>query len=331
MMIHNAIQGSPEWSALRARHNTASEASAMMGASSKISRTELLRMKATGSEKEFSDWVQKNLLDKGHAIEAAARPVAESIIGDELFPVTGTADIDCGRKVHHLLASFDGVTECGSTIWECKSWNEAKAEIVRAGEVPEEDRWQVVQQLLVSDAGRCLYMVTDGSEEGTVHCWVTLDPEDADRILDGWDQFDKDRAEYQHVEEKPQVVAEAVEALPTVFVQVSGSVSVQNNLSTFDKALRHFLAEKLITDPRDDQDFADLDLQIKAMKKAEEALDAAEAQMLAQVQEVDDLKRAKDVMAELLRKHRIASEKLLASQKEKIKLEIRQAGEAAFS
>ena len=331
MMIHNAIQGSPEWSALRAGHNTASEASAMMGAKKNASRTELLRLKATGSEKEFSDWVQKNLLDNGHAIEAAARPIAERIIGDELFPVTGTADIDCGRKIHNLLASFDGVTECGRTIWECKSWNEEKAAAVRDDMVPEEDRWQVVQQLLVSEADRCLYMVTDGSEEGTVYCWVTLDPEDADRLLAGWDQFDKDRAEYQHVDEKPQAVGEAVEALPTVFVQVSGSVAVQNNLSTFDKALRLFLAEKLITDPQTDQDFADLDLQIKAMKKAEEALDAAEAQMLAQVREVDDLKRTKDLLAELVRKNRIASEKLLASQKEKIKLEIRQAGEAAFA
>lgn len=330
MKIHNLIQGSPEWNALRAQHNTASEASAMMGASKKT-RSELLRLKATGSEKEFSEWVQKNLLDNGHAVEAKARLIAENIIGAELFPVTGTAEIGTAKKLHSLLASYDGITEFGETTWECKSWNEAKAAEVREGRVPAEDYWQVVQQLLVSEAERCLYMVTDGTEDNTVYCWATLDPNDAERLLAGWEQFDEDRANYQHVEEKPQVIAEAVEALPTVFVQVSGSVAVQNNFSSFDKALRHFLAEKLITDPKTDQDFADLDVQIKAMKKAEEALDAAEAQMLAQVQEVDDLKRTKDLLAELVRKNRIASEKLLASKKEKIKLEIRQKGEADFA
>lgn len=331
MKIHNLIQGSPEWNALRAQHNTASEASAMMGASKKTTRSELLRLKATGSEKEFSEWVQKNLLDKGHEIEAKARPIAEDIIGGELFPVTGTADIASGKKVHSLLASLDGITEFGETTWECKSWNEAKAAVVREGRVPEEDYWQVAQQLAVSEAERCLYMVTDGTKERTVYCWATLAGDDLARLLAGWDLFDEDLANYQHVEGKPQVVAEAVEALPTVYVQVSGSVAIQNNFSSFDRALRYFLAEKLITDPQTDQDFADLDVQIKAMKKAEEALDAAEAQMLAQVQEVDDLKRTKDLLTELVRKNRIASEKLLASQKEKIKLEIRQQGEAAFA
>ncbi|QLI49411.1 hypothetical protein vBPaeMUSP18_39 [Pseudomonas phage vB_PaeM_USP_18] len=331
MKIHNLIQGSPEWRALRAQHDTASEAPAMMGASKKTTRSELLRMKATGSEKEFSDWVQKNLLDNGHAIEAKARPIAEDIIGGELFPVTGTAHIGTDKKLHALLASYDGITEFGETTWECKSWNEAKAAEVREGRVPEEDYWQVVQQLVVSEAERCLYMVTDGTEERTVHCWMTLSEDDAHSLLAGWDQFNEDRANYQHVEEAPQVVAESVEALPVVFVKVSGEVAVQNNFSSFEKALRYFLDEKLITDPQTDQDFADLDVQIKAMKKAEEALDAAEAQMLAQVQEVDDLKRTKDLLADLVRKNRIASEKLLASQKEKIKLEIRQQGEAAFA
>ena len=331
MKIHNLIQGSPEWDALRAQHNTASEASAMMGAHKKTTRNELLRLKATGSKKEFTEWEQKNLLDKGHAVEAKARPIAEDIIGGELFPVTGTAHIGTDKKLHALLASYDGVSEFCDTIWENKAWNKAKAAEVREGRVPEEDYWQVVQQLVVSQAERCLYMVTDGTEERTVYCWVTLSENDSHSLLAGWDQFDIDLANYQHVEEKPQVVAEVVEALPTVFVQVSGSVAVQNNFSTFEKALRFFLAEKLITDPQTDQDFADLDLQIKAMRKAEEALDAAEAQMLAQVQEVDDLKRTKDLLAELVRKNRIASEKLLASQKEKIKLEIRKKGEADFA
>lgn len=326
MIIHDVTQGSPEWDALRAAHDTASEASAMMGASKKTSRSELLRMKATGTVKEFSDWVQKNLLDNGHVVEANARPLIEYDLGEELYPCTATSE-----EHARLLASFDGATMLGAIIWECKSWNEAKAAEVREGRVPEEDYWQVVQQLVVSRAEKCVYTVTDGTPERRVSVEVTLDAEDEKLLLAGWKQFNEDRANYKHVEEAAPLVAEPVEALPAVFVKVTGSVAVQNNFSSFEKALRYFLDEKLITDPQTDQDFADLDVQIKAMKKAEEALDAAEAQMLAQVQEVDDLKRTKDLLADLVRKNRIASEKLLASQKEKIKLEIRQQGEAAFA
>ncbi|MBJ2111310.1 hypothetical protein JFQ86_00580 [Serratia ureilytica] len=66
MQIINVQQGSAEWHALRAKHFTASEAPVMMAASSKMRRDELLSMKATGSEREISDWVQTNLFDKGH-------------------------------------------------------------------------------------------------------------------------------------------------------------------------------------------------------------------------------------------------------------------------
>ncbi|CFQ49015.1 hypothetical protein [Yersinia similis] len=83
MQIINVQQGTPEWHALRSRHFTASEAPVMMAASSKMRRDELLNMKATGSEREISDWVQTNLFDKGHAQEATARVIVESIIGTE--------------------------------------------------------------------------------------------------------------------------------------------------------------------------------------------------------------------------------------------------------
>lgn len=331
MKMHALIQGSPEWDALRAAHDTASEASAMMGASPKVKRSELLRMKATGSEKQFSDWVRENLLEKGHEAEAMARPIAERIIGAELFPVTVTEGFTDGGMALSLLASLDGITEDGDIAWECKLWNAAKAASVRDGEVPDEDKWQVVQQLAVSGADRCLYMVSDGTEERTVYCWVALQDGQLQDLLAGWRHFNMDRATYQPVEETPPVIAEAVEALPTVFVQVSGSVAVQNNLSTFDKALRFFLSETLITSPVTDQDFADLDLQIKAMKKAEEALEAAEAQALAQVREVDDFKRTKDMLYELVRKNRLASEKLYKAEQERRKLEIRKNGESRLA
>ena len=42
----------------------------MLGLSKSTTRNELLRIKHSGMAKEFSDWVQRNVLDKGHAVEA---------------------------------------------------------------------------------------------------------------------------------------------------------------------------------------------------------------------------------------------------------------------
>ena len=76
MKIVSVTQGSPEWTDLRAQHNTASEAPAMMGASKYQTREQLLRQKATGIVPEVSHH-QQALFDRGHAAEAAARDLLE--------------------------------------------------------------------------------------------------------------------------------------------------------------------------------------------------------------------------------------------------------------
>ena len=109
--IHNLLQGSDDWHAFRFNHHGASEAAAMLGLSKKVTRSELVRMKATGLAKEFSDWVQENILDYGHEVEALARPFAERVIGDDLYPATlslGTGRTTVLQGVVHLviLAAF---------------------------------------------------------------------------------------------------------------------------------------------------------------------------------------------------------------------------------
>lgn len=314
-------QGSDAWHALRARCNTASEAPVMASMSSKMRRNELLHMKATGSSKEVSEWVQKHLFDKGHAVEAKARALAEEIIGEELYPVTATDDDE------YLLASFDGLTMLDDATWEHKMWNAEKAAIVASGKIPDEDFMQVVQQLVVSRADKCLYMVSDGTKENCVHTWYSLQDGDEARLLAGWRQFDEDRAAYVPPEVAEEVVAKAVDNLPSVAVSVSGAISLKHNFDVFEAALTEFLEEKLVRDPKTDQDFADLDLQIKALKKAETALEAAEAQMLAQVESVDTAKRRKDALLDLTKKNRLMAEKLLAAKKEQVRADIKRAAE----
>ena len=319
MKILKLVQGTDEWKAARARYHTASEASAMMGASKNVSRNKLIEMKATGTEQEFSRWVEEVLFANGHEVEAAARPIAEEIVGEELFPVVCTDDDGT------LLASLDGLTMLEDIAWECKQWNEQKAAEVREGSVPEEDYWQVVQQLAATDAEKLLYMVTDGTKEKTVYTWVTPDVDDIAMLRRGWAQFDEDVAAYTPSEVVPDIVPASLVDLPAVRVQVSGSIDVVDNFKVFEQALRDFIDNKLIRDPKTDQDFADLDSQIKSLKKAEDALKAAESQILSQVEAVDQAKRTKDMLATLARDNRLMAEKLLNERKKAIKIEIAQA------
>src|SRR5690625_996482 len=249
MITHNVIQGSAEWLELRAKHLTASEAPVMMGASSKVRRNELLDMMSTGTEKEISDWVQRNLFDKGHQYEAMARPIVERIIGEELYPTTGTDDIGW------LLASFDGITMLGDTIYEHKMWNEALAQAVRDKVLPAEYYWQLEQQLLVSGAGRVIFVVSDGTEENFE--WMEYRPVEgrAKQLVAGWRQFEEDLANYEAVEQKPDAVGRTPENLPALRIEVSGEVTASNLAEYREHALS--VIKSINRDLVTDQDFAD--------------------------------------------------------------------------
>lgn len=327
MKIHELIQGSDEWATFRLTHHGASEAAAMLGLSKKTTRSELLHMKHTGTPKEFSDWVQKNILDYGHEVEAMARPIIEDLIGEDLYPVTCSNEDEGGI----LSASCDGLTMGYDIAFEHKQWSAELAASVAAGILPDEHMPQCQQIMLVTGARRVIFTVSNGTPENCVHVEVLPDPAWFVRIEAGWAQFDRDLADYVPPEVKPAIVAEAVQALPAVSVQISGQIDVRDNFKAFETALRDFLDNKLIREPQTDQDFADLDLQIKAMKKAEEMLGAAESMMLAQIQSVDEAKRQKDMLSKLVRDNRLMAEKLLESEKTRRRAEKVEAARKAFS
>jgi len=309
--IHNLIQGSAAWHQHRATARNASDASAMMACSPYKSRTALLKERATGITTEV-DAATQGRFDRGHAIEEAARPLAEAFIGDDLSPVIGTTDDG------YLSASFDGLTFCGTIAWECKSWNESKAQVVRDGHVPQADYWQCVQQLAVSGAQKLIYTVTDGTPERTVHATLLQSDVVHDRtaLLAGWAQFDKDLAAFDPGAERPAaVVAEPVESLPAVAVQLQGSLAVVSNLDKFGDSLRSFIA-RMVPKPATDQEFADAEAECKALKKAEEMLEAAESGALAQISDVEQLRRTVADLRNLARTTRLAREKLVAAEKE---------------
>ena len=200
MKIHNVAQGSAEWHALRAQHFTASEAPAMMGASKYQTRTELLTMKKTGIAPDVTQ-SQQYIFDKGHATEAAARPLVEVQIGEELYPVVGT--------LGNLLASMDGMTMLGETLFEHKLWNESLVAQVKAGELDPHYYWQLEQQLLVSGAERVIFVCSDGTAENFVSMEYRPVASRAAQLVEGWKQFEADLGNFEMAEAPSLFVGKA--------------------------------------------------------------------------------------------------------------------------
>ena len=318
MKILNVTQGSPDWIAVRAKHFCASDAAAMMGASKRTTRTELLRMKSSGDEKEFSAWTQANLLDKGHQAEAAARSVIEANIGQELYPATGTDDAGL------LLASFDGITIDGEVGFENKLWNEDLAAQVRAGELPPSHYWQLEQQCLVGGLKCVIFVVSNEDATKLVRMEYMPVPGRAEQLLAGWKQFAEDVKNYQHVEVLPAPTGKALMKLPALTVSVMGHVT-SSNLAIYQRAALDFIGA-INTVLQTDEDFATAENTVKFCADAESELESVKRQALAQTASIDELFRTVDTLKEAMRAKRLELDKLVKARKDSIREDIRIGG-----
>lgn len=327
MRIHEGIQqGSAEWHELRAKHFTASEAPAMMGASKYQSRTDLLRQKKTGYTPEVNAAKQR-LFDAGHAAEAAARPFAEDVLAQELYPVTCSAEID-GLP---LLASLDGLTMDEGTIWEHKLWSESLVDQINLNNLDPHYYWQLEHQLLVVGAGRVLFMATSENQEAAEYCWYKSQPERRAQLIAGWKQFAADLAEYVPQEAAPEVIAAPVAGFGALIMQVEGRV-VACNLDAFQAGAQAFLDR--LPKPAElttDQNFADAESAVKACSEAETRIQAALDAAMAQAASIDEVFREARHISELIRSARLALDKSVKSRKESIRMEIMQDAQAKLA
>ena len=323
MIIHDCVQGSLDWHDLRAKHFTASEAPAMMGASKYTTRAELLRLKAGGEAAEISSFQQK-IFDSGHATEASARAILEARIGEDLYPVTATSEID-GLP---LLASFDGITMDESQVYEHKLWNEGLAHQVRTGNLEPHYYWQLEQQLLISNAFVAMFVTSDGTEEKFELFGYQSIPERRDMLIAGWKQFAEDLANYQHVEVAAEAVGRVPDALPALCIEVTGMVT-NSNLEAF-KAGAALMFSKINRDLQTDQDFADAEKTVKHCKEIEDNIEAAKKHALSQTASIDELYRALDSVSAEARTVRLELDKLVKARKENLRYEIQQEAEIAF-
>ena len=310
MNIIDAAQGSAEWHAHRSNHFNASDAPAMMGLSPYKTRSELLRELATGITSEIDPATQRRF-DDGHRFEALARPIAEKIIGEDLYPVVGYDGM--------LSASFDGLTMDGTICFEHKTINSVYREAVATGStLPLLLLVQIEQQLMLAGATRCLFMASRWNDDDTlaeeVHCFVESDPELRQTLLQGWTQFAIDLESYVHVEQTVAPVAATIEALPALFVQVEGKV-LATNLDAFKEAAHTFIAN-IKTELSTDQDFADADKMVKFLKDGEDRLALCKDQAQSQAKSIDELFRTIDSISEQMRVKRLVLDKLVKSEKD---------------
>lgn len=326
LTITGLIQGSLEWKEFRESHLVASEAPVIMGDSPHMKRDELLNLKTTGDEKEINEWVEKFVFAKGHEYEALARPIAEERKGESLFPVTGTRVVD-GLK---MLASFDGVTMFEGDHWEHKSLNEKlRAFFEHGGELPLMYVWQLEHQMLVLGTESCIFSASDGTEENYFEVRYQSIPERREQLIEGWKLFLKDWKSHVVREPETEVIPAAQTQLPAVSVRLDGQIAVISNLDKFGTALTAYV-EQLNLEPETDQEFADLEAACKNLKKAEEALQAAEDNALAQMAAVEEMRRTKAHYYEISRQARLAGEKAVKAQKQAIKIKIAHEAKAQF-
>ena len=312
MKIFPFPQGSKEWFDLRESIEvdfTASEAPFIMGVSPHGTRAEWLRMKATGGRREFGEWVQKNILDKGHEIEAATRPLVEEEVGEDLCPVTGVAQID-GLN---LLASFDGLSLDRSVAWECKSRNKQKQADVDMGFVPECDKWQLVFQELVSGANRVVYTLSDGESHESITHQATQS--DIASLLSALHVAKEELQNYTAQEVPIDAVGESQAHLPAPIVTIRGELAVTGNLPAFGQALSVYIGG-LNLDPKTDQDFANLEEAGKRLAESEKVLDHAAKNATAQVSSIEEVLRAIGDYKEQARQMRLRITKIVKQEKE---------------
>ncbi|HHA2844574.1 TPA: lambda-exonuclease family protein [Stenotrophomonas maltophilia] len=318
------IQGTPEWHAHRAAHFNASDAPAMMGCSPYKTRTQLVREFATGAAVEHDVATLQRFAD-GHRFEDLARPLAETILGEELYPCVG---VD-GK----FSASFDGLTLLEDTAFEHKSLNEDLRLAMHDGndDLPLHYQVQMEHQAMVSGAERVLFMASKWAGDELVeerHCWYVPNPELRAKIVAGWAQFEADVAAYEPASvAAPVASGRAPDQLPALRIEVTGMVTASNLAEWKAQAIAVF--QGISTELVSDQDFADAETTVKWCGNIEEQLKAAKQHALSQTESIDLLFRTIDDIAAEARAKRLDLEKLVKRRKDERRTEIGNAARRA--
>ncbi len=307
MQILKGIQqGSDAWHQHRANHFNASDAPAMMGKSIYKTRNELMKEIAIGSSSNIPQF----LADKGHEAERMARPVAEHIIGKDLYPVIGVEGI--------YSASFDGLTLRQDINFEHKMLNDEIRACESIDDLHDQYKIQMTQQMGVSGASKTLFLATEWDENGdmvdSVEFWYEFDSDLWDDIKAGWAQLQQDLANYKNKPVAENPVADSIEAFPVAMIQAKGEIVVSNLnevLPRFDLFLSSQKTE-LVTD----DDFANGEAVAKFSRETAKRLRLVSDQTIDQISNVSEAVRTLQNYADQFDGLGLKLEKLVKSEKE---------------
>lgn len=323
MKIVNLKQGTPEWHAHRARHFNASDAPAMMGCSPYKTRDQLVRELATGIGEDITPQKQR-IFDAGHHAEKLARPLAERIIGESLFPVTAVADVG------PYSASMDGLTMGEDVAFEHKALNDVLRGVLVPGNcsaelLPLVYRVQMEHQCMVADTvERTLFMASKWDDQGNLveerHCWYTPDLALRATIVEGWKQLERDVAAYDPAKDQPapKVEAKVKDAkLPALRIEVRGEVLASNveDLRALAVGRIALVKTELVTD----QDFVDAKVDAAWLREVAATMKAGLQQVRDGMETVDALMTMLEQVHALSERKAIDLENLVTSESKRRK------------
>ena len=195
--------------------------------------------------------------DSGPRGTGGARPLVEEETGEALYPCVLAAEVE------GLLLCFTGRhgPDAGDDLG-AKTASAALIASLEAGVIPDEYHPQMERGLMLSGASRCKFSASKGDRETIRSVWVRVNPElraDHPDVA----PIRRRRGRLPACRLCPQLWLNLSRPCRRFWSKVSGEISITANFATFETRLRDFLDNRLIREPKTDQDFADLDQQIK--------------------------------------------------------------------
>lgn len=184
---------------------------------------------------------------------------------------------------------------------------------------------QVQQQLYISEADKCFFMASKWTDDGELieekHFWIYPNKEHQERIVAGWDQFEKDLETFEPQQVPVKAKATIVDDLLLPSIVVTGQIAVESNLDLFGDALHDFIS-RINIKPENDEDFVNIGKAIKALERAEEWLDNQEEGVISKFDQLNQTIALKNTLKELARENRLMLQKIDKAEKENRKAQI---------
>lgn len=324
-------QQSPEWFALKAKFPFSSSIAAVaVGTSIHKTVDSVLDEIKFGITEEIGPELQR-VFDRGHKIEALTRPKISAKYLEDFEPAVYTAEIVTtdGRTVS-VMASLDGENLDGSTVWECKTWNESLVQYVREHNDLPASHWPQAEHLmLVAGSLDCLFTFADENDREFTFRYQ-FHPERAEKLVRGWVALADRLDTHERRERAPVVVGVSpLDTIPPLSLVVAGEVK-DSNLSEFTVAAKTAIAT-IKTDLATDQDFADAEKAAKYCADIEDRVKAAKKSALDQTVTLAELFSTLDEIGEFARSKRLALEKLVKTKKDDIRAKMVRDARAKYS